>query len=329
MSVPRPVEVRERPALVRRRQRRVVGVLLVGQRLVLERLDRVREEHLPGARSPPRGFAASAAGGRRRTSGRRDQELAASLMRRTVVAQQSRATASVTALPGSTCAPGSGSQLADLRVARQERVEEAAGVLQLDGQAEALELLLRGVGVAAGEVGDRQPHLAHDPARRRSRGGGRARSPRRRSGWRPARAAPRRPEAAAVDATSRPSTCTCAPRGLHRALDATVSERTSAPSRGCPARARPGSARGGSASSPHAGARRRERETAAKEVARTPTRLAGRRFVPSIRRPGRLSAGVDAWRLPSSQSRSPSRCPPLPPRRRDPRGRGHLLRHPA
>src|SRR5215211_1967722 len=54
---------------------------------------------------------------------------------------------------------------ADLRAAREQRVEEAARVLGRDLQAEALELLLRGVGVAADEVGERHALLAHDPQR--------------------------------------------------------------------------------------------------------------------------------------------------------------------
>src|SRR5215204_3121162 len=62
------LEVDERLAFVAGRQRRVVRVLLVGQRLIAKRL----------------------------------------VMRGSVMAQQSRATSSVTSLPGSTCAPGRG-----------------------------------------------------------------------------------------------------------------------------------------------------------------------------------------------------------------------------
>ena len=72
---------------------------------------------------------------------------------------------SVTALPGSTCVPGRGLHLAHLRVARQERVEEAAGVLRLDLQPEPFELVLRGVDVAADDVGERDALLEHDPQR--------------------------------------------------------------------------------------------------------------------------------------------------------------------
>jgi len=51
-EAPAPVEVREHDVVVRRRERRVVGVLLVGQRLVLQLGDRVRQED--GADTGPR-----------------------------------------------------------------------------------------------------------------------------------------------------------------------------------------------------------------------------------------------------------------------------------
>ena len=81
---------------------------------------------------------------------------------------------SVTSLPGSTCvpAPRPHSQTFGSPGRIGSKKPPPSSCVHL--QAEALELLLRGVGVAADDVGDRHAHLAHDRASRRSPGGGRA-----------------------------------------------------------------------------------------------------------------------------------------------------------
>ena len=158
----------------------------VGQRLALVGRGERRRSSRPSGRSASRspsdctgfgkntcagavlpvgvGLAASAAGAiAAHSGGRRDQRALRVLSCAQPSSQQSRATSSVTSLPGSTCAPGRGRTSQTFGSPGQDRVEEAAVVLRAHGQAEALELLLRGVGIGAHDVGHRQADLAHQP----------------------------------------------------------------------------------------------------------------------------------------------------------------------
>ena len=162
--------------------------------------------------------------------------------------QQSRATSGSRRCPA---APGSPRpRRADGRVARQQRVEEAAAVLHASPSG-------RGPRAAPARCRRRCPRGPARPpaprarsAARRRRAAGRVRSPRRRRGWRPARAGPRR-ASGRLDRDVSPSTCTRAPAGCTVPSTATVSARTVAPSCGTvTARRTCGSGPRGAASSP-------------------------------------------------------------------------------